>query len=69
MEKTFTVTGMKCKHCEARVENAIKGVEGVSNAKADRTSNSVTVDYDDNKVSPSQLKDAVDTLGRYNMDI
>ena len=69
MEKPFTVTGMKCEHCEARVENAIKGVEGVCNAKADHTSNSVTVDYDDNKVSPSQLKDAVDTLGRYNMDI
>lgn len=69
MKKVFTVTGMKCEHCEARVENAIKEINGVSNAKADHVANSVTVDYDESAVSPSQLKNAVDALGRYEFSI
>jgi copper chaperone CopZ len=71
MKKVFTVTGMKCEHCEARVENAIKEVDGVNvnGAKADHTADNVTVEYDENAVSPSQLKDAVDALGRYELSL
>ncbi|MDD6379830.1 MAG: cation transporter [Prevotella sp.] len=69
MKKVFTVTGMKCEHCEARVENAIKEVNGVNGVKADHTADNVTVEYDENAVSPSQLKDAVDALGRYELSL
>lgn len=69
MKKVFTVTGMKCEHCEARVENAIKEVNGVNSAKADHTADNVTVEYDEDAVSPSQLKDAVDALGRYELSL
>lgn len=67
MKKVFTVTGMKCEHCEARVVNALKELAGVSSAKADHNANNVTVDYDENAVTPEQMKEAVDALGRYEM--
>lgn len=59
---------MKCEHCEARVEEALKTLDGVAGAKADRTANSVTVEYDEGKVTPQQMKEAVDALGRYEME-
>lgn len=30
--KTYTVSGMKCTNCKAKVENALKAIEGVSKA-------------------------------------
>lgn len=69
MEKVFTVTGMKCEHCEARVNNALMELNGVNNAKADHNANNVTVDFDENTVTPEQMKEAVDSLGRYEMEV
>lgn len=68
MKKTFTVTGMKCEHCEARVENALKELNGVNSAKADHNANTVTVDYDEANVTPEQMTEAVNALGRYEMN-
>lgn len=68
MKKTFTVTGMKCEHCEARVENALKELNGVNSAKADHNANNVTVDYDESNVTPEQMTEAVNALGRYEMN-
>lgn len=68
MKKTFTVTGMKCEHCEARVENALKELYGVNSAKADHNANNVTVDYDEANVTPEQMTEAVNALGRYEMN-
>lgn len=68
MKKTFTVTGMKCEHCEARVENALKELNGVNSAKADHNANNVTVDYDEANVTPEQMTEAINALGRYEMN-
>lgn len=68
MKKTFTVTGMKCEHCEAHVENALKELNGVNSAKADHNANNVTVDYDEANVTPEQMTEAVNALGRYEMN-
>ncbi|MCI6619649.1 MAG: heavy-metal-associated domain-containing protein [Prevotella sp.] len=69
MNKTFTVDGMKCPHCQANVENALKALPGVRSAKADIEAKSVTVDYDDAQVAPEQLKQAVDEAGHYEMTL
>ena len=50
---TFTVKGMKCEHCEARVEQALKNTDGVAAAKADRAKCAVEVDYDPAAVTPT----------------
>lgn len=41
--KVFKVNGMKCDHCRMRVENAIKGVEGVNNVNVDLATSKATV--------------------------
>lgn len=65
MEKTFTVNGMKCVHCKANVENALKGLDGVNSAVVSLDDHNVTVDYDETKVSEDKMKEAVDNAGHY----
>jgi len=60
MSQTLTVGGMSCSHCEQTVESALESVEGVTNALADRESESVTVD---GKADTDSLVDAVEDAG------
>lgn len=69
MEKTFTVTGMKCPNCEAHVENALKAIDGVSSVKADRNACNVSVVYNDSKVTMEKMQEAVNSLGRYELQL
>ena len=41
MEKVFQVEGMMCGGCEKRVNTALSAVEGVSECKADASTNTV----------------------------
>ncbi len=68
-KKIFTVSGMKCCHCEMKVEDAIKAVEGVVEAKADCEENNVTVEYDESQVSVDDIKSAVEDAGNYEVEI
>ncbi len=43
MERTITVEGMHCGGCESTVEDALRGVEGVTEAEADREAEQATV--------------------------
>lgn len=69
MKKTFVVNGMKCPHCKAKVENALNGLDGVSAAEVSLPDHNVTVEYDDAKVSESQMKEAVDNAGHYEFEV
>lgn len=62
MEKKLVIEGMSCNHCKMRVENALKGVEGVSNAVVDLTDKSaiVTLNAD---VDAAVLKETVEDAG------
>ena len=66
-KQVFTVEGMKCTKCEAKVEDAICALAGVNSAKADHEAGNVAVEFDEATVSPAQMKDAVDDLGRFEM--
>ncbi|ERJ74135.1 heavy-metal-associated domain-containing protein [Prevotella melaninogenica] len=68
-KSVFAVSGMKCGHCKATVENALKTIPGVVSADANLADADVTVEYDDSLVSPSQLKEAVDNSGRFEMSL
>lgn len=67
MKKTFNVSGMKCSHCAANVENALKAVNGVNNAVACLEDKTVTVDFDDQQTGIAELKAAVEETGRYEL--
>ena len=43
MERKVKVEGMMCPHCEMRVENVLKALDGVSGAKADHVKGEVTL--------------------------
>lgn len=43
MDRTITVEGMHCEGCEQTVEAALREVEGVSEAMADREAGTATV--------------------------
>lgn len=69
IEKAYTISGMKCVNCKARVENAVKGLLGVDDAIANLEEATITVNYDESQVTPQMMKDAVDDLGRFEMKI
>jgi copper chaperone CopZ len=46
MGQRITVTGMSCGGCEQNVEEALEGVDGVTDATADRESDTATVEGD-----------------------
>ena len=68
-KEVFKVTGMKCVNCKARVENALCELAGVESADVSLADSNVTVCYDDDLVSPFIMKDAIDELGRFEMEI
>ena len=69
VQKTFAVSGMKCPHCKAQVEDALRAVAGVQQAEVNLPAASVTVSYDEALVQPKMLKDAVDLLGRFELSL
>jgi len=60
MATTITVEGMSCGHCEQTVEEALRGVSGVTDASADRESQRARVDGD---ADPAALVRAVEDAG------
>src|SRR5438874_13585002 len=57
------VSGMTCGHCQAKVENALKGVTGVYSAIIDLPDGEAEVDFDDDSVTTEQLVAAVAKAG------
>lgn len=54
---------MSCGHCQASVEGALKGLDGVSAVEVDLNSGKVEVTYDESKVSLENMKEAVEDQG------
>lgn len=68
-KKVFRVNGMKCAHCKANVENAIKSLSGVNSVVAELEENRVIVEYDADSVKAEDLKKAVQESGRYQLEL
>jgi copper ion binding protein len=65
MKKTFNVKGMHCKSCELIIKESIGDVDGVSNVDVSLIKNTVTVDYDDEKVKDTMIKKIIESEGYY----
>ncbi|HEY8423455.1 MAG TPA: heavy-metal-associated domain-containing protein [Clostridia bacterium] len=57
----FVLTNLACENCVSRVTKAVKKLKGVKSYNVDI--NSMTVEYDENKVSDQDIIDAVQSLG------
>ena len=62
METILQVKGMMCPHCEAHVKTALEAIPGVTEAKADHNTGTVTL-RTDAPVSEAALKQAVEQAG------
>lgn len=62
MEKTMTIEGMMCPHCEARVKGALEAVEGVASAKVSHEAGTAKLALD-KEVADDILTKAVTDAG------
>jgi len=58
---TLKVQGMSCGHCVNSVEGAVKKLGATG--KVDLTAGSVTVEYDESRVSLDAVKEAIEEQG------
>ena len=63
MKQTIKVKGMRCEHCEARVEQALGKIDGIASAKANHELGTVEVDYDPDKVAVPEIVDTIEDCG------
>jgi copper chaperone CopZ len=60
-EKTYTVTGMSCGHCELSVHEEVEELAGVESARADHTTGTLVVRGDE--VDDAAVRAAVSEAG------
>jgi len=63
MKKKFNVTGMTCAACEAHVTKAVQKLDGVKDANVSLLTNSMVVEFDENKVLEDDIVKAVVDAG------
>lgn len=63
MKKIFTVTGMSCAACSARVEKAVRALKGVRRADVNLLQNRLSAEYDEAVVSAGDIVSAVEKAG------
>ncbi len=63
MEEKFDVTGMTCAACQANVTKAVSKLDGVHHCDVSLLSNSMKVEFDQDKVDEQTICDAVKQIG------
>lgn len=61
-ELFLNVEGMSCSHCEARISNALKGLENIKEVNASAKDKSVVIFYED-LVNMDQIKEVIEDTG------
>lgn len=62
-EQKFNITGMTCSACQMHVENAVKKLDGVSCVNVNLITNTMDAEYDESKLSNSEIINAVKGAG------
>lgn len=68
MNKKYKVTGMTCSACSSRVEKCVEKLDGVNTVSVNLLTNSMQVDFDENKLTEEKIADRVIQAG-YGMEI
>ena len=63
MKQKFSVSGMYCSACSARVKKCVSELNGVTSAEVNLISNSMTVEYDPNIQNFDTICESVNKLG------
>jgi copper ion binding protein len=59
----LNVDGMSCEHCENAVKKAVGALNGVDNVKVSLHDNTVSVEFNPEKVTIEDIKNAIDDQG------
>ena len=59
----FQITGMSCAACQIHVAKSVQKLDGVSDVDVSLLANTMTVKYDDSKLDPQKIADAVSKAG------
>lgn len=60
---TLTAPDISCSHCVATVTEAVGALAGVERVAASEETKQVVVEYDEQRVSESQIRAALDEAG------
>ncbi|CDZ23983.1 hypothetical protein CCDG5_0857 [[Clostridium] cellulosi] len=61
--KVLNVNGMSCSHCVNAVKTAVGGLDGVDNVVVDLEGKTVTVEFDAEKLTVDDIKNAIEDQG------
>lgn len=61
--RTLSVNGMSCEHCVKAVKGAVGNLNGVDSVNVDLKGKKATVEFDPEKVTVEQIKDAIEDQG------
>ena len=67
MKKTFKLIDLDCANCAAKMETAIKKIDGVNNATVSFMTQKMTIEADDDKFN-EVVKKAVDCIKKVEPD-
>ncbi|MEL7565739.1 MAG: copper-translocating P-type ATPase [Dehalobacterium sp.] len=62
-KKTYTIAGMSCAACAARIEKGLKKLDGVKDANVNFAMEKATLEYDPSLLNNEKINDAVKGLG------
>ena len=62
-KEKYLITGMSCSACSSRVEKVTSHLEGMQKASVNLLTNSMQVEYDEAKLTASQICQAVSDAG------
>lgn len=63
MKQTFSIEGMSCNHCVAKVEAGIKELPGIQKVKINLKKNNGVVKFDDAQVTAEKIAETVTAAG------
>ncbi|MDO5014407.1 MAG: heavy metal translocating P-type ATPase [Clostridia bacterium] len=63
MTNKFDIDGMACAACSAAVEKAVSNLDGVNNVEVFLMTKSMRVEYDETKITPSEIENTVNNIG------
>lgn len=63
MKQEFSVKGMSCNHCVARIEEAVGRISGVKKVKVQLKKEKAVVKFDEADVQATEICQAINELG------
>lgn len=63
MKQEFSVNGMSCNHCVARIEEAVGRISGVKKVKVQLKKEKAVVKFDEANVQATEICQAINELG------